>query len=182
MFYLSIGEDRLSGADLPPAAPARAADPARLRIVSVQGGHWPDRAPAQARMSLRTWVCVELGTGTALVGGRWLVRHLLWGEPIPWPYRSDALVVAPGGGDTFHAGFLGEAFDPWFGKGGRPVRYVQLADGRWSAPVDLGAAEISAVWGSSWDLIAIASSGDLAYVVWPTPGGIVARRVVRVRP
>jgi hypothetical protein len=66
--YLSIAEDRLPGADSPSPDPARAADPARLRIVSVQGGHWPDQSPAQARMNLRTSVCVEPGSGTALVG------------------------------------------------------------------------------------------------------------------
>jgi hypothetical protein len=61
------------------------------------------------------------------------------------------------------------------------VRYLLLSDGRWSASVDLGAAEVKAFSGSSWNAVDIASSGDIAYVVWPTPGGIVARRVVRVR-
>jgi hypothetical protein len=62
------------------------------------------------------------------------------------------------------------------------VHDLLLADGRWPAPVDLGAADIDAFRASSWDLIDIAASGDVAYVVRSTPGGIVARRVVRVRP
>jgi hypothetical protein len=179
--YLTVSADRLSGVHWPAGNPSGPAGSDRLRIVSAQGGHWPDDA-AQARLHPNSWVCVEPTAGTALVGARWLVRHLLWSDPLVWPYKADAFAASPGGGNTFHAAFLGEAFDPWWGKGGRPVRYVLLTDGRWSAPVDLGAAEVQAIWGSSWNVVDIASSGDVAYVVWPTPSGIVARRVVRVRP
>jgi hypothetical protein len=158
--YLTVSEDRLSGVHLPAAGPSGAADPARLRIVSVLGGHWLDDA-ALVRLFPASWVCVEPSSGTALVGAQWLVRHLLWSDTLVWPHRADAFAAGPGGEDTFHAAFLGEAFDPWWGKGGRPVRYVLLTDGRWSAPVDLGAAEVSAFWGSSWNAVDIASSGDL---------------------
>lgn len=172
--YLTVSAERLSGVDWPATAPSSGpAGSDRLRIVSAQGGHGTD---------YRSRVYVEPSSGTALVGTRWLVRHLLWSGPLAWSHKADAFAAAPGGGDAFHAVFLGEAFDPWWGKGGRPVRYLLLADGRWSAPVDLGAAEVKAFWGSSWNVVDIASTGDVAYAVWPMPSGIVARRVVRVRP
>jgi len=178
--YLTVSADRLLGVDWPAVDASGPAGSDRLRIVSAQGGHWLDDPP-QTRLFPRSWVCVEPTTGTALVGTKWLVRHLLWSDPLGWPHKAGAFAAGPGGGDTFHATYLGEAFDPWLGRGGRPVRYLLLADGRWSASVDLGAAEVKAFSGSSWNAVDIASSGDVAYVVWPTPGGIVARRVVRVR-
>jgi hypothetical protein len=175
--YLTLPAERLSGADWPAVDSSGPAGASRLRIVSAQGGHWLDSPP---QSELYPWVCVEPSTGTALVGANWLVRHLLWSGPLAWPHKADAFVAGPGGRETFHAVFLGKAFDPWFGKGGRPVRYLLLAEGRWSTPVDLGVAEVDSIWGSS--RIDIATSGDVAYAVWPMPGGIVARRVVRTRP
>jgi hypothetical protein len=74
-----------------------------------------------------------------------------------------------------HALTFGEARDQWFGKG-RPVRYAVFDGERWSAPIEVGTADVSSFWGWVWDAAAIActSRGDV-FVVWPTEQAIMGR-------
>ena len=97
-------------------------------------------------------------------------------EPIDLPVRTfwNPQAVAAGN-ERFHTIVIGEARDPWWGKG-FPVLYLTFSKGQWSAPVELGLADASSFWGMIWYAVSIAGNGgNRALVVWPMPDGIVGR-------
>ena len=97
----------------------------------------------------------------------------------PMP-RSFKAVVARDAGDTLHAALVAEALDPWWGKH-FPIRYFTLIDNAWSAPVDLGFADVSSFWGYIWAAVDIAGAGrGAAFVVWPMEHAIVGRWVEQI--
>lgn len=120
-------------------------------------------------------------SGTALVvrphDGSGVLRGEVWSGEIPLPLTTfwDPR-LAPAGGDRFHAMLVGER-DPWMGKD-FDVLYLAFADGQWSAPVEVGVANVSSIWGHVWDSVAIGSAGtQQALVIWPMADRIVGRWV-----
>jgi hypothetical protein len=84
-------------------------------------------------------------------------------------------------GGTLHALTVGKARDEWWGKG-FPIRYVTFSGNEWSGPVDVGLADVSSFWGSIWDALDIASTGQgRAFLVWPTEQAIVGRWIERLQ-
>lgn len=72
----------------------------------------------------------------------------------------------------------GRAYNQWTGKG-FPVLYLEFGRGTWSAPVEVGTADVLSFFGYVWNAIQLGSSGGReALVVWPTEDGIVARWIV----
>jgi hypothetical protein len=83
-------------------------------------------------------------------------------------------------GEPLHALTVGEARDPWWGKG-FPVRYQMFSGNAWSGAIDVGLADVRSFWGFIWDALDIARIGqDGAFLVWPVEQAIVGRRVERV--
>lgn len=97
-------------------------------------------------------------------------------EAIPLPVSTfwDPQAT-PAGNERFHAIVLGEARDPWWGKG-FPVLYILFSNRQWSAPVELGLADSSSFWGGIWEAVALAGDGsNRALVIWPKADGLMGR-------
>ena len=84
--------------------------------------------------------------------------------------------LAPAGNGRFHAVVVGPARNEWTGKDA-PILYLEFFEGKWSAPVELGLANVSSFWASIWEAVQIGGDGPEALVVWPTEDGIVGRWV-----
>jgi len=125
---------------------------------------------------------VDPETGTALFviahDMSRLVREAVRDEAIGLPigtYWEPRL--APAGRDRFHAVVIGKSrnFWTWTAKGS-PIYYLEFSDRAWSAPIEVGIADVSAYWGLIWNAIQIGSDGkNRALVVWPIESGIVGR-------
>ena len=86
--------------------------------------------------------------------------------------------LATAGQDDFHAMMLGTAVPEEWWKDASSVLYLRFNQGTWSAPVILGQAEVSSIWGSMWAALGIASNGsNRVFIVWPTKTAIVGRWV-----
>lgn len=119
-------------------------------------------------------------TGTVLVikahTASWMLLDNVWSKEILLPlqhYWEPRL--APAGNNRFCAVLIGEANNQWTGRG-FPVLYLEFSKGVWSAPVELGVADIASLGGGIWNAVQIGSNGGReALVVWPVEEGIVAR-------
>jgi hypothetical protein len=94
-----------------------------------------------------------------------------WSLPLKLPLsRYFAPKLVPAGGDAFHL----------MTSEGERVLYLLYAQGNWSAPVELGQANVAS--GSIWGALGIAGNGhNRAFVVWPTETGVVGRWVEGAR-
>lgn len=80
--------------------------------------------------------------------------------------------LAPAGGNAFHLMTTRE---------GR-VFYLLYAQDSWSPPVELGQTEVAGIFGSIWNALGIAASGqNRAFGVWPVETGIVGRWIEGTR-
>ena len=89
--------------------------------------------------------------------------------------------LSAGGAGSFHLLRLGQAANEWVG-GHFPVYYLRwtIADG-WAAPLFVGVADVDSFWGYVWRALAVAAtSRDRAFMVWPTPEGVIGRWVERL--
>lgn len=105
-----------------------------------------------------------------------LVRETVRYEEIRLPFtRYWEPRLAPAGRDRFHAVVVGAVRNVWTSKG-FPLNYLAFSDSAWSAPVEVGIADVSGFWGFIWNAIQIGSDGkNRALVVWPIENGIVGR-------
>jgi hypothetical protein len=159
--------------------PAGARQKVLLRLVNGQSltAQFASQGPGRD-----AGIALDPVSGTALVvrphDGSRVLRGETWSEEISLPLAVfwDPH-LAPAGGDRFHAMIVAEARDPWWGKGS-PILYLSFADGHWSAPVELGLADVSSFWGLIWDYLEIGSAGNQqALVIWPMADRIVGRWV-----
>lgn len=82
--------------------------------------------------------------------------------------------------DTWHVLTAGEPKDSWWGKG-NPIRYQRYSNNEWSAPVEVGVADVSSFWGYFVDALDITCiDNDRAFLVWPTEQGFVGRWVKNI--
>ena len=125
------------------------------------------------------WLFVEF------YGGRsFRVRNAQWdsGDTLPaqelWPIR-----LASAGDEDFHAITTGQADHERKDKN-FSIRYLVFRGGRWSAPMDLGVADVgsSGRWSPGFlveKATNVGSAGnERAFAVWPTTGGFVGRWIV----
>ena len=82
-------------------------------------------------------------------------------------------------GETLHA-LTVDVPDKWWGKGFL-IRYLMFSGNAWSGPIDVGLADTRSFWGDIGGALDITSTGQgSAFLVWPTPQGIVGRWVERL--
>lgn len=116
----------------------------------------------------------------AVVGLDWIVRNDRWspGEKSPPSLYYVFLTASKTG--LFYALTVGEPEDSWWGKH-FPVHYRQFIDGRWSAPILIGTADVESFWGVIWHAFDLASvNGNGVFAAWPTDDGIVGRWITPI--
>lgn len=134
-----------------------------LRLQNVMGQRLP--SPAAGAGSSSGTIAVDPESGTVLLGMVLLLRGNMYTDA---PGASLAgstgfrAHTAPAGRDAFHALQNGS--------------YRLLTGHEWSAPLELGTPATASFWGTPWDAVDLAGTGDgKAFAVWPVPGGIVGR-------
>jgi hypothetical protein len=159
-------------------------------VVEIQVGTRRIRADGEGtarlvkrgfRKEIGEQVAADPESGTALVGMLFVVHGKTWSSVKGWPLSDSILCidVVPGGQDSFHVMAIDEPLNSWWGKN-FPVQYLLLSAGEWSAPVELGIADLGSFGGNVRDKVGIANVGsDKAFLVWPTEQGIVGRWVQR---
>lgn len=148
-------------------------DPELLRGAVSADRQIPD--PSQSFAELRAAIGQPIRAEGLVCGGPSAPSKL-----VPFPYHelsasrtarySNCISQRP------RALILGEPRDPWLGRGGAPVRYVEYSEGQWSSPLEVGLAEVNGFFSISAHAFDIASTTDSrAFVVWPMKHGIVGR-------
>jgi hypothetical protein len=123
-------------------------------------------------------------SGIALVGLRVLLsgRDLIAGPldlPLDVRVRNPDVRTAAAGGDAFHALVTAAEVGQ---KDSRFAWYMLFSEGKWSAPIQLGATGVASFWGTGWDAYGITSlPSGTAFLVWPTEGGLIGRWVERIK-
>lgn len=174
--YAKVNADQLAGANndtqgiLPPKL--------RMSVVSGQpfnlmtySGHYYGSQTAIAADPESSLALIMMGHSPGK-----LIKDGQMSEAIPLPISNfwNPHAVAAGN-DRFHVIVIGEARDPWWGRG-FPIFYLRLSNRQWSAPVELGLADAASFWGNIWGAVSIAGDGgNRTLVVWPKADGIVGR-------
>lgn len=110
----------------------------------------------------------------------WLLKDGTWSKKIRLPLGKHWWEprLASAGNDRFHAMVVRGAYEETKGQGS-PINYLAFVNGVWSAPVEIGRAEVSSFWGDIWDAVQIGGNGgEKLLAVWPTKESIAARWVV----
>jgi hypothetical protein len=161
--------------NLPPADQPAVHDPTRAKsLVPISGGRIPWFGP-ERRGLLQASAAVDPASSMVLIvrahDASFALEEGQWSYPVALPLsRFWEPKLAPAGGNAFH--LMTTAEDR--------VLYLFYSAGSWSAPVEVGQADVASgmFGGSIWGALDIAShAGRRAFVVWPTPAGIVGRWV-----
>lgn len=135
-----------------------------LRLQNVAGSRI--RNTHAARRSAPCSMAVDPGSGTILIGTDMLIRGAKYTNAISGSLSPEGGIftrTAPAGGSAFHA---------LVGAGS----YRLLSGLEWSAPLQLGDAQVASFWASPWGACDLASPGNgKVFATWPTPQGIVGR-------
>jgi len=141
-----------------------------LSIHNVSGSQLP-KTQARDRSTPRNLAqdpqsgLVLVGTDLLILGGRYTDE--IRGSPAQ--EGSMFTRTAPAGNNAFHAT--------------NGTRYRLLTGTEWSAPLELGVAEVGSFWGSPSGAYGLASVGNgKAFATWPTPQGIVGRWITWKAP
>jgi hypothetical protein len=162
---------------IPPTTPSDGSSDKRTdrkQLYSFSGSQIPWLGPERKELSQAT-SAVDPTSGTVLIvranDASYALTENNWSLPLKLPlsfYFEPKLV--PAGGDAFHL----------MTSEGERVLYLLYAQGKWSAPVELGQANVAS--GSRWGALGIAGHGrNRAFVVWPTKTGIVGRWIEGAR-
>jgi hypothetical protein len=135
-----------------------------LRLQNAAGSRI--RNTHAARRSAPCSMAVDSGSGTILIGTDMLIRGDKYTGAIHGSLPPEGGIftrTAPAGGSAFHT-LVG------------PGSYRLLSGLEWSAPLQLGDAEVASFWASPWGACDLASTGKgRVFATWPTPQGIVGR-------
>jgi hypothetical protein len=162
---------------IPPSTPSDGSSDNRTdkkQLYSFSGSQIPFIDSARTGL-IQATSAVDPASGTVLIvranDASYALTQNNWSLPLKLPlscYFEPKLV--PAGGDAFHL----------MTSEGERVLYLLYAQGNWSAPVELGQANVAS--GSIWGALGIAGHGhNRAFVVWPTKTGIVGRWVEGAR-
>jgi hypothetical protein len=157
------------------------------KFLQSVNGHTIDGIPEGTGRSIglgpQTSMAVDPVTGTVLVikghTASWEILNNAWSKEIHLPLQTFFEPrLAPADNNRFFAVVIGDADNQWTDRG-VPVLYLQFSQGVWSAPVELGVADIASFGGGIWNAVQIGSNGGRdALAIWPTPKGLVARWIV----
>ena len=139
-----------------------------LKLHNIAGSRIPN-THAQRR-SVPDCIAADPGSGAVLIGMDLLIRSNEYTDAIRGSLPPEGGMftrTAPAGDNAFHA-LVGAGC------------YRLLSDLEWSAPLQLGVAEVASFWGSTWEACDLASTGNgKAFATWPTPHGIMGRWITR---
>lgn len=139
-----------------------------LKLRNVAGSQVPN-THAQRR-SVPCSMAADPGSGAVLIGMDLLIRGGEYTDAIRGSLPPEGGMftrTAPAGDNAFHA-LVGAGC------------YRLLSGLEWSAPLQLGVAEVASFWGSPWEACDLASTGNgKAFATWPTPHGIMGRWITR---
>jgi hypothetical protein len=135
-----------------------------LRLQNVVGGRLPPPNPVTGFSC--SPVAVDPETGTVLLGTGLLVSGDMYTDAPAATALAESSGVpvrtVPAGRYSFHAL-----------QGGN---YRLFSGLQWSAPLALGLPQTAAFWGTPWEAVDLAGTGDgRAFAVWPVPRGIMGR-------
>ncbi|NLW80551.1 MAG: hypothetical protein GXY42_02605 [Desulfovibrionales bacterium] len=139
-----------------------------LKLHNIAGSRIPN-THAQRR-SVPDCIAADPGSGAVLIGMDLLIRGNEYTDGVRGSLPPEGGMftrTAPAGDNTFHA-LVGAGC------------YRLLSGLEWSAPMQLGVAEVASFWGSTWEACDLASTGNgKAFATWPTPHGIMGRWITR---
>jgi hypothetical protein len=139
-----------------------------LRLQNVAGSRIPNTHAE--RRSVPGSMAADPGSGAVLIGMDLLIRGDEYTDAIRGslpPQGAMFTRTAPAGNNAFHA-LVGAGC------------YRLLSGLEWSAPLQLGIAEVASFWASPWEACDLASTGKgKAFATWPTPHGIMGRWITR---
>jgi hypothetical protein len=134
-----------------------------LKLQNISGSPFP-KPQAQHRFAPGN-LAADPQSGIVLVGMDLLIQGGKYTDEIRGSSAQGGSMfthTAPAGNNAFHA-----TSGP---------RYRLLTGLEWSAPLQLGVAEVASFWGSPWGECDLASTGNgKAFATWPTPDGIMGR-------